>query len=118
MFDKLEAITLILLLVFIEDAGADVTMLMRQGTLLIPSNRLRVTRQVPMLEIVGDIETTPEAVDTEYRHFVVKLIITTSPSMSVVIGNVQICVLPEDIAQLLGTIENEGGVFVVTMFIR
>ena len=29
MFDKLEAITLILLLVFIEDAGADVTMLMR-----------------------------------------------------------------------------------------
>lgn len=29
MFDKLEVITLILLLVFIEDAGADVTMLMR-----------------------------------------------------------------------------------------
>ena len=41
-----------------------------------------------MLEIVGAIETTPEAVDTEYRHVVVKLIITTSPSMSGVVGNV------------------------------
>ena len=46
-----------------------------------------------MLEIVGAIETAPKAVDTEYRHVVVKLITIESPSGSEDEGKVYYLIL-------------------------
>ena len=58
--------------------------------MLIPSNILNVAEQVPMLEIAGDIVSTPEATDTGYMHVVVKLIVIESLSMSDVRGKVYV----------------------------
>ena len=43
-----------------------------------------------MLEIAGDIVSTPEATDTGYMHVVVKLIVIESLSMSDVRGKVYV----------------------------
>ena len=58
------------------------------GTLIIPSERLKVTEQVPISEIDGVIVSTPEATVTGKVHVEVKLIITESLFISVVIGKV------------------------------